>query len=56
MSPLDWLLAALIAALVGAAAYFAFRRKKSGSCCGDCGKCSVCPACKGKKEDGEKKN
>lgn len=56
MSPLDWLLAALIAAIVGAALYSALRKKKSGSCCGDCGKCPACCNSKRGEENNSKKD
>jgi LPXTG-motif cell wall-anchored protein len=42
VSVVDWLILGAVLLAVGAAAFFAVRRKKRGECCGDCGACAGC--------------
>ena len=40
MSTVDWIVLAAVAAAIGAALFFAIRRKRTGCCSGDCSDCS----------------
>ena len=43
MRPVDFILIAVLAAVLAGAVILAVRRKKNGSsCCGDCTKCAGC--------------
>ncbi len=42
MNPVDIVIIAIVALGVGAAVFFAVRRKKRGACCGCGGDCETC--------------
>ena len=48
MNVWDYILAAVVAALIGTALYFAIGRSRKGGCCGECSS-SACPCCEKKK-------
>ena len=55
MNPIDYLIIAIVAAIIGGAAFYIYKAKKSGKKCIGCpdssscsGNCSGCNGCKGK--------
>ncbi len=55
MNPVDYIIIFVVAAIIGGAAYYIYRAKKSGKKCIGCpdaatcsGNCAGCSGCKGK--------
>lgn len=53
MSPADWIVLGILAALVITAAVMMIKRRKKGGCCGGCSGCAQRGSCQ-TKQDSEK--
>ncbi|MBS5659683.1 MAG: FeoB-associated Cys-rich membrane protein [Clostridiales bacterium] len=53
MSPADWIVLGILAALVIAVVVIMVRRRKRGGCCGGCSGCAERGCCHTKRDSGE---